>query len=75
MKEKFLAILEDINPEINNETVDLEGIVDSLDIMNIVSSLEEAFDMEFEPEDIIPENFKTVDAIWGLFQKRLSEKQ
>ena len=74
MKEKFMKVLEGVNQEITREeTASLTGIIDSLDVMNIVSALEDTFDMEFEPEDIIPDNFETVDAIWKLFQKRKGE--
>ena len=71
MKEEFLKVLEGVNPKMTQDgTNSLTGVIDSLDVMNIVSSLEDAFDVEFEPEDIVPENFESVDAIWKLFQER-----
>ena len=71
MKEEFLKVLESVNPKITQDGISsLTGVIDSLDVMNIVSSLEDAFDVEFEPEDIVPENFESVDAIWKLFQER-----
>lgn len=66
MKEKVLAILGEINEKIaENQEVDLlaSGIIDSYEIVNIVVELEEAFDMEIDPELVVPENFQTVDAI------------
>lgn len=73
MKEEFMKVLTSINPAITGAAAnDLAGVIDSLDVMNIVSSLEDALDVEFEPEDIIPENFASVDSIWNLFNKRKS---
>lgn len=66
MREKVLAVLCEINGEIaENQEVDLlaSGIIDSYEIVNIVVELEEAFDMEIDPELVVPENFQTVDAI------------
>lgn len=66
MKEKVLAILCEVNEKIaENQEVDLlaSGIIDSYEIVNIVVELEEAFDMEIDPELVVPENFQTVDAI------------
>lgn len=71
MKEEFMKVLESVNPAITRSGAgSLSNIIDSLDVMNIVSSLEETFNMEFEPDDIVPENFESIDAIWKLFQER-----
>lgn len=72
MDEKFKEILNEVNPEIlENEDVDLveEGVLDSLLIMMLVSKLEAAFSCYFDPDDITPENFESVEAIWNLVQK------
>ena len=39
------------------------GIVDSLGIMHLVAFLEENFSINVRDEDILPENFESVDAI------------
>lgn len=39
------------------------GILDSLSVLKLVLFLEEQFGVVVAPEDLIPENFETVDAI------------
>lgn len=72
MDAKFEEILNDVNPEIlENKDEDLfeEGILDSLTVMMLVSNLETAYSFYIDPDDIVEENFSTVDAIWNLVQK------
>ncbi|MDR1088239.1 MAG: phosphopantetheine-binding protein [Coriobacteriales bacterium] len=57
------AILEDVQPGLSEAEDDLvaSGLLDSLAIVNVVAELEDVFGIELEPEDIVPENFHTVD--------------
>ena len=45
------------------------GLLDSMDVMDLVEQLESAFDIEISGRDILPENFKNVTAIAELLQK------
>lgn len=63
-EKKILEILHMFNEEIPVDSkINLltGGYIDSFDIVNIVSEIEEAFQLEIEPEDIIPENFDTIE--------------
>lgn len=75
MKDKILEILNGLRPEYDF-TVDTdfieEGMLDSFDVVSLVSELEENFNLLIDGEDIIPENFSTVEAIEALIKK--SEK-
>lgn len=64
MKERVIEILTGINPMIKSG-VNLisEGIIDSFEVVNIVMELEEEFKIEIDPEDVIAENFASVDSI------------
>ena len=66
MKEEILKILKEFRPDIEMETredlVDA-GILDSLDIVNIVAEMESAFDVEIPVEEVVPENFNSVSAM------------
>jgi acyl carrier protein len=42
------------------------GIIDSLGIMKLVDFLEKELGIRVEDEDLLPENFETVDAIANL---------
>ena len=72
MKEKIIAILNELRPEFNfTEGVDFieEGMLDSFDIVSLVDELEETFAIKIEGIDVIPSNFSTVDNIIALLKK------
>lgn len=71
MKEKIIEILCEVNNRIGqNLEADLlaSGLLDSYEIVNLVVELEDAFDIEIDPELVIPENFQTVDSIVKLME-------
>lgn len=47
------------------------GVIDSLGVLNLISTLETDFDIRIEPEDMDPVNFATVDKIHTFIQSRL----
>ena len=74
--EELIKILDEIKAGVDweNES-DLIGnhILDSLKIVQLVGSLNDEFDIEITPIDIVPENFKTVNAIYEMV-KRLEDE-
>jgi acyl carrier protein len=69
MNEQVIAIIEKIKPDIRkflDKDFIAEDILDSLDVMNLIGELEDDFGIEFEPEDILPNNFASVDTIVAL---------
>jgi acyl carrier protein len=78
MTQQFKDILTGVKPGIcDNPSTDFveDGILDSLDVMNIITVLEEGYEIDFDPDDIEPDNFASVSAIWLLLQKYLEEKE
>lgn len=72
MDEKILGILKEIRPEFEFEGVEdffEEGMLDSFDLVTLVSELDKAFGTHIDGVDIIPENFMNVDAIANLMKK------
>ena len=73
MKEQLLAILTEAVPGVDFEQetalVDDE-ILESLDIVTIVSELKDVFDVEITVDDLVPENFNTLEAMLALIQAR-----
>ena len=70
--EELLQILSEIRPDVdfeNNKKLIDDGILDSLNILEIVSELCDAFDIEISPADIIPANFNSAEAMWKMIQK------
>jgi len=72
---ELLAILQTTCPGIDfeNETalVDKE-LIDSLDIVTIVTEIMGTFNVELSVEDIVPENFNSANAMMALINQRLS---
>ena len=63
--------MKNIKPDIdvtNNNLID-EEILDSFDIVTIVSAVDEEFDIQITARDIVPENFNSVEAIYNLVKK------
>jgi acyl carrier protein len=72
MKTKILKILSEIRPEFDfTKAVNFieEGILDSLDIVNLVTDLDSEFGISIDGMDILPENFVSVDSIANLLIK------
>lgn len=74
--EKLLEILSDLHPEVdftvNKELID-DGILDSLDIVTIVTEIDSEFGVTIPAEEIIPENFNSAKALMALIM-RLDEE-
>ena len=72
MRETIIEILKDIRSDIDFENATAlidDGQLESLDIVTIVSEFNEEFDVEISVEDLVPENFNTVDAMVELISK------
>ncbi len=66
MKEKILQILKEVLPQIDFAASDRlvdDGILDSLSIITLVSELSMEFDVDFDLDQIEPENLNSIDAI------------
>lgn len=71
MRENVLAVLKEVRPDVDflneAELID-EGILDSFDIISIVSELNERFEIDITADELEPENFNTLDAIVALVE-------
>ena len=56
-------------PEDAYENLLDSGIIDSFDIVDLIDSLENLFGIQIDGDDIIPENFESIDAIARLVEK------
>lgn len=73
---ELMQILEELRPDVDfeNETgLIANGILDSFDIVSLVGELNEAFDIEIQPNHLVPENFNSAEAIWALVEKLQDE--
>lgn len=69
---ELLEILKDLKPGVDFEKeknlID-DRILDSLDVMNLTVELNDEFDIEITPLDILPENFQSVETIYQLITR------
>lgn len=76
MEKKVLEILKEIGNGDNFEnSVDFigDGLIDSFGVIALVGALEEAFEIEIDGGDILPENFNNMEAIIELIVKTQAE--
>ncbi len=70
--EELLKIMKGVRPDIDfeNETalIDKE-MLDSFDIISIVSEANELFGVEINVDDLVPENFNSAKALYELILK------
>jgi acyl carrier protein len=69
---RVLELLSEVRPEgdfRNSQDFLDDGLLDSFDIVMLVSSLDKAFGISIEGTEIVPENFRSVDAIRSLLRK------
>lgn len=68
VRETFLL---DASAELRNDTSLLgEGIIDSTGVLELVMYLEETFHIEVADEEIVPENFDSIDALCAYVQRK-----
>lgn len=65
----LLEILTGLHPEVDFETCNTlvdDRIIDSFDIVSIVSEINDAYDVVIPAEEIIPEHFNSAKALYEL---------
>lgn len=70
--EELLEILEGLHPDVDfeHETALIEGgVLDSFDIVTLISEISDTFDVTISAEYILPENFNSAQALYALIQK------
>jgi acyl carrier protein len=73
MKDKILAILERIRPESDfagAQDYFVQGLLDSFDMVTLVTELESTFGVSIDGTDVLPENFNSLVSIEKLLRKR-----
>ncbi len=74
--EQLLNILHGMHPDVDFHTSNAlieDGILDSLDIVTLITEINAAYDVSIPAEEIIPENFSSALAIYALIE-RLDEE-
>jgi len=77
MEEKILEILEEYCEEALDYTGDNmmeEGVIDSFTVINVVSELEDVFDIEIDAKYVVAENFRNKEAVIELVRRLLEDE-
>ena len=71
--DKLIEILSEICPNVDfrkeKALVD-DGLIDSFEIVSIVAEIMDHFEVELDVDDLIPENFNSVEAMMQLIEER-----
>lgn len=74
--EELKEILTGIHPEVDYGTetglID-RRIFDSFDVITLVGELMDTFDIEITAEQMVPENFNSMQDIWNLVERLMDE--
>ena len=66
MREELLKILEEVNPDLvtyAGENMLEDGLLESIEIMEIVTMVEDMLGIEIEPDYIVPEYFANISSL------------
>lgn len=78
IKQKIKSILNEIIPDVeddvleNNKELVHSGVLNSFSIVMLIGELSDEFDIEISPQEIVYENFDSLDGLTKMVE-RLSE--
>ena len=70
--DELLKILNELHPDVDFATQEHlidDVILDSLDIVSLISEINDVFDVTITAKDIIPANFNSAQALYALIQR------
>lgn len=70
--EELLKILSELHPDVDFESEEHlidDMILDSFDIVTLISEIHEVFDVTIDAKRIIPANFNSAKALYALIQE------
>ncbi len=69
---ELIAILSELHDDVDFETEQgliENGILNSLDIVTLITEISDKFDVQIPAEEIMPENFDSAEALWALITR------
>ena len=70
--EDLLSILNEIKPGVDfkkEKNLITDEIIDSFDIVTLVSEINDKFDIDFPVSEVVPENFESADILYKTIQR------
>ena len=72
--DELLEILRDLHPDVDFEYCDDlvdGGILDSFDIVTLITEINDTFDVAISANEIVPENFNSAEALYELIVSKM----
>ncbi len=76
-KEKVIEIMEGVNADIdyaNEKALIDDELLNSFDVVAIISDLSDEFDIDIEVDEMVPENFNSVEAVCKMVTRLIEEQ-
>jgi len=73
----ILEILNGLHPEVDFDSCQTlidDRIIDSFDIVTIISEISDEFDITVPVEDIVPKNFNSAKALFAMVERLIEEE-
>lgn len=73
----ILEILSGLHPEVDFDTCDTlidDKIIDSFDIVSIISDISDEFDITIPVDEIVPKNFNSAKAMYEMVTRLMEEE-
>lgn len=70
--DRLIELLQEIKEDIdyeNEEALIDDELLDSFDILQIISALDEEYDISIPASMIVPQNFNSAEALWNMVQE------
>ena len=70
--ERLLKLLNEIRPDLDftkESRLVTDSVIDSFDIITIVTEINEVFDISINAADLEPENLNSAEAMWELITR------
>ncbi|NLC42690.1 MAG: acyl carrier protein [Clostridiales bacterium] len=74
--EALMEILQDLHPDVDFDSCDTlidDKILDSFDIVSLVTDISEEYDITIPVEEIVPTNFNSAKALWVLVERLIED--
>lgn len=72
IKEQIIGILKEVKPTKDlTDIVDIieGGYLDSFELMSLIAQMGDEFQVEIDIDEIVPENFNSVDAMVAMIER------
>ncbi len=74
--DELIEILSEIKEDVdfeNEENLVNGGILNSLDVLQIIAAINEEYDINVPAKEIIPDNFNSAKRMWAMIERLMDD--